>query len=206
MTMAEQDFFSESTRRRVREAIERAEAVTSAEVVVALRRSSVGTRGPTVAFGAACAFATLVALVVLPRPFAASAFVIDVALAFAFAALGARLFPAVLRAFVPEQEALEEVHRAAAAEFLRRKVHGCRGRNGVLVFVSMLERRVEVLADLGIEAGPREELRRRAQEALDAADVEAFALTIEAAGGALAGAHPREDDDVDELGDDVAPI
>jgi len=204
MTMSTQEFFAETTRRKVAEAIARAEAQTSAEIVVVLRRTSSSSRAPALLFGVACGFATLVALLFLPTRFALSAFIVDVLVVFAVAAWSARYFPGLLHALTPNDERVRNVRQAAAATFLTRGVHRCKGRNGILVFVSMLERVVEVVADIAIDHGTMEHARARANAALAAGDVDAFAASLEALGVELAERHPRGADDVNELSDDVA--
>ncbi len=203
MNMAKSEFYRETSRRRVIEAVGRAEAQTSAEIVVALRRASTSVRPHALCFGAACGFVTLVVLLVVPTPLARSAFVLDVALVSALAAWAVRLFPDLLRAMIPRDERARNVKSAASALFLKRGVHRCKGRNGVLVYVSMLERLVEVVGDVGVDHGTLEHARARANEALAAGDVEAFAGVIEAIGQELSDVHPRGADDVNELPDEA---
>ena len=101
------------------------------------------------------------------------------------------------------------VHQRAVAAFVEQETFRTRDRTGILVFVSLLERRVVVLADAGINA-------RVAQSEWDAivADVvdgmrrgqagAALAAAIQRAGDVLA-AHrlARRPDDRDELADDL---
>ena len=59
--------------------------------------------------------------------------------------------PALMRAIVPAARRRRQVERAAAEHFLAESVHGTRGRTGLLVYVSLLEERVALVPDLGIE-------------------------------------------------------
>jgi putative membrane protein len=73
----------------------------------------------------------------------------------ALGALGwasARLLPDFLRAFVSEARAEEMAAEQAVQEFHRHALDRTEGRTGVLLFVSLLERRALVLADEGIHA------------------------------------------------------
>jgi putative membrane protein len=84
-----------------------------------------------------------------------------------------------------------------------------RDRNGVLVFVSLFERRVGVVADVGIDPRAMGAAWTDAVGALEAslaagADTERFLAALAALGPPLAAAMPHRDDDVNELPDEVA--
>jgi putative membrane protein len=72
--------------------------------------------------------------------------------------LGAGAASALLAIFVPSYARLFlrstrrdlEVRRRAEALFLRHELFKTRGRNGVLILVSCFERKVEILADIGL--------------------------------------------------------
>lgn len=66
--------------------------------------------------------------------------------------LAARLSEALRRALIPEELLDRRVKLRAAAAFLEEEVFDTRERTGILLFVSLFEHRVEVLADSGIEA------------------------------------------------------
>jgi putative membrane protein len=202
--MAIHDFFSETARRRVTEAIARAEKHTSAEIVVALRKASARYRAADLFFASLSAMVTLIIMLFIPAEFPLWSFAFDVAVVFA-AALGvARLIPGLGRAFTPREEQLEAVHAAAAAAFLARGVHRCKARNGVLVYVSVLEQAVEIVGDLAIDAKLLEAPRGAARAALLAGNLDAFVTAVEQFGSALATAHPCGADDVNELADEMA--
>jgi len=110
----------------------------------------------------------------------------------------------LLRRLVPARLATAHVERAAELAFLEAGVNETRDRTGILIFVSLLEHRVVVLADRGVHAhvpdgtwdavvalvvaGIRE---RRAEHGL----VEG----IRRCGEILAGRFPPRSDDADEL-------
>lgn len=64
----------------------------------------------------------------------------------------ARALPGWKRMFVVEKRATEVALEQAALEFHRLELHRTEARTGVLVFVSLFERRVVVLGDTGINA------------------------------------------------------
>jgi putative membrane protein len=202
--MAIHDFFSEAARRRVMEAIARAEKHTSAEIVVGLRKASARYRAADLFFASLCAMGTLIIMLFIPKELPLWSFAFDVAVVFGVAAWSARLIPGLGRAFTPRDEQEQTVRAAAAATFLARGVHRCKARNGVLVYVSVLEQAVEVVGDLAIDGKQVEAQRAAAHTALLAGDLDAFVAAIEQFGPALASAHPRSDDDVNELEDEIA--
>jgi putative membrane protein len=56
-----------------------------------------------------------------------------------------------LRYYVTPRRLMRKyTHRFAAAEFLAVNIHATKGRNGLLIFASLLERHVEIVTDLGI--------------------------------------------------------
>ncbi|MGE0492279.1 MAG: hypothetical protein AB7S38_23910 [Vulcanimicrobiota bacterium] len=116
----------------------------------------------------------------------------------------ATLWPSLARPFVPRREFEQEVERSAAYVFSLHKVsHTARGV-GVLLYLSLLERRVVVLADraafevlgqTGVDG-----LRDLAIEKLKGGQrVEALTATVAQAADTLAERFPCPDDDVDEL-------
>ena len=87
----------------------------------------------------------------------------------ALVALGygtARLLPGFQRLFVSEARAEEMAEEQAFQEFHRHGLHATEGRTGVLLFVSLLERRAIVLADAGIDERVDEGQWKRTNEAI----------------------------------------
>jgi putative membrane protein len=63
-----------------------------------------------------------------------------------------RSVPGLKRLFISAADMNEEVAEAALTAFFRRGLQATRDRTGILVFVSVFERRAVVLADEGINA------------------------------------------------------
>lgn len=61
-----------------------------------------------------------------------------------------RSCPSLLRLFIRRQRAASEVERAALAHFYAAGLQATRDANGVLIYISVLERRVWILGDRGI--------------------------------------------------------
>lgn len=203
--MSEAAFFTEGAKKRVGEAVADAESHTAAEVVVVVRHSSASWREVDLAVGAAVAMAVLLLLIFHPQPVADSAIPLDVVVSFVAAAVLTASLGSVKRALLPRKRVEEQVRMAARAAFVQQGVSRTRGRTGILVFVSMLERRVELVVDVGVDA----KLLEAQGQALAASmkrgpDFEAFVAGVRALGPALSGALPRSADDVNELPD--APV
>lgn len=205
--MSEASFFTADARKQVEQAVRDAEAATSAEIVVAVRPRSDAYRDVDHLVGAGAAAASLLLLLFLPIDFARWATPLDVALSYGVGALLSAQLWALRRPLVPRRRMLERVHGEACVAFLRLGVSHTTRRSGVLVFASLFERRVEVLADVGVDVAALGEPWKNARMGLDAAlasrDAAAFTEALRALGAALAKAMPRREGDVNELPDGV---
>ncbi len=194
-------------RRRAEATVAAIEAQTCAEVVVAVRRQSGDYLAADRLAGALAAFACLLVLLFHPVAFAVATMPVDVLLAYGLGVLASARSATVRRALTSGETRARLVSVAARAAFVDRGVSRTRQRAGLLVYVSLLERAVEVVADLGLdpaalgpEWGDRVEALRSAVERPDA---DRFDAALAALGPVLARALPRRDDDVDELSDAV---
>jgi len=114
--------------------------------------------------------------------------------------------PGVKRRLISEPRISEAVHLRSLAAFTGHGLHYTKAHTGILILASLLERRVVVLADRGInekvQAGTWDEvvgivtLGLRSGNACDA-----FCKAIERCGEILAQHFPRAPDDEDELAD-----
>jgi putative membrane protein len=156
---------SESERATISRRVADAEARTGAQIVAAVvERSDSYPELPWKAFALAASGGALVAVLAILRRPALDA--VHGALLVALAALGAgavlalaaAFLPPVTRALLDAQRAEGEVRQHAQGLFLRHQLFATKRRVGVLLLASRLERRVVVLADVGVEArtGPRE--------------------------------------------------
>lgn len=120
----------------------------------------------------------------------------------------ARFIPGFKRVFISERRADEMASEQALQEFYGHGLHRTRAATGVLLFVSLLERRVIVLGDTGIDA----KLDAEHWAATDAAVLEGIragslkrGLTdgVRRCAEVLAEHFPHEADDRDEVPDHV---
>jgi putative membrane protein len=139
--------FSEAVER----AVHRAEGGTAAELIVVVAARSGSYIDIAGAAGAAAAMLVLLVALFAPAAFHPAAVALETPIAFALVAWLAHRSPGLLRALAPEARTLKQVDRAAAEHFLAEAVHGTRGRTGLLVYLSLLEQRVALVPDLGLE-------------------------------------------------------
>lgn len=156
--------FSSEDQMKIEAAVKAAEARTSGEIVPVIAETSgdysyVGHR-----LGLAGAVVATLAAYLLPH---LEYLFWEVSLVFALQAAGWAAgwalgqWAPVVRAFAGKKHLDVEVHETALASFLQYGLHRTRERTGVLIFLSLLEHRVEILADEGIHAKVGEDYWRR---------------------------------------------
>ena len=206
--MAEGAFFEDEAKNRTKEMIETVESQTNAEVVVALRTRSARYRETDYLFGFLISLVTLVSLLFLPQSFAMILFPLDVAVGFAIGALISAFFLPLKRAMVPNRHKKENVETQARRAFVDLGISQTQNRNGILVYISLFERRVEVVSDVGIPveamADNWTEVTSELQAAIaDKPDLDRFLNGLVALGPLLGSVIPKTEDDVNELSDQV---
>ena len=202
--MATRDFFLPDAKARVTRAIEAIEKQTAAEIVVTVRRRSGRYRDTNYMVGLALAMVVLLVLLFHPYPFATDTMPIDVLLGFAVGTLVSANAAPLRRLLTSRARMRENVRSAARAAFFEQGVSATTGRTGVLVFVSMFERHVEVVSDRGVASADLGATWSAAVTTLERvlstrADFDAFVAALEALAPPLARALPVRADDVDEL-------
>jgi putative membrane protein len=115
------------------------------------------------------------------------------------------VIPAVKRNLTPNDRITEAVHLRSLAAFTAQGLHYTRAHTGILILASLLEHRVEVLADRGINekvaAGTWNEIVQILTAGLKSGHAcDAYCKAIERCGEILAQHFPRSPDDTDELG------
>jgi putative membrane protein len=114
-------------------------------------------------------------------------------------------------ALVPDRVKAARVARRAREQFLLRGLHRTRERAGVLLFVAVAERRVELIADEGINArvapGTWDAIVAAFTAAVhDGRIADGFVAAIDAVADVLALHFPRADADVNELPDRLVEL
>jgi putative membrane protein len=105
---------------------------------------------------------------------------------------------------IPKGRITEAVHLRSLAAFTAQGLHYTRAHTGILILASLLEHRVEVLADKGINekvpAGTWNEVVQILTIGLKSGNAcDAYCKAIERCGEILAQHFPRPPDDKDEL-------
>jgi putative membrane protein len=199
-------FLDDEARAAFARAVEAIEAVSAAEVVVAVRRRSYAYRHVNTTIGILVAFAGLAAMLFSSHPFGLVSILIDpFAVGLAAGAI-VELLPAVKRVLTPYAQRRMHVHRAARATFLERGVHATRDRSGLLVYISWLEQQVALVPDLGLSRALPAEALLRMEQALTAEmrhGGAAVATALEQLAAELRDAMPVAADDIDELSNSI---
>lgn len=127
---------------------------------------------------------------------------------------GAALFalfgrlPVSIRYLVPPKLQEARVWKAALASFVERGVYSTRHQNGILIYLSETERRVQIIADtLAFKTLPKETWAKEAKEisrgVRDGNPVEAICQTLDSLTAQLEKHFPKSTDDSNELSDEV---
>jgi len=197
-------FYDQAAQARVAEAIREIEGETCAEVVVAVRPSSGNYRHADYAFGFLIAFAGLLLFLFHPRPIALEGFALEFPLLFVIGALVSAAIPPLRRLFVRRRSLEENARTHGRAAFVDLGISRTKDRSGLLVYVSVFERAVILVPDIGIDTKKLGNHATELERALDAgADVDRFVDALKALKKPLSRELPRRDDDVNELPDAV---
>lgn len=198
--------FDDAGKRALVDAIKRIEARSSAEIVIAVRKSAEEYRAVDLAIGVAVGLGALAFMLFSRYPFGTVALFVDPLLAGVTAALLSIYAPWIKHFFLGRARRREAVRRAALVAFHDQGAHRTRGRTGVLVFLSLLEGMAELVYDVGVEIHVEPEEHEALRAALEHALPEkgvAVAAALEKLGDLLAPRIPRAEDDVNELPDEV---
>lgn len=126
------------------------ESTTQAELVVVVSGRSGSYRDLALLFGICGAALGLVLALFTPVEFHAAWIPVDLMLLFAALSWSVRRLPWVLRHLASADRKADQVDRAANAAFHEEAVHATRDRNGVLIYLSLLEDEIRVLPDVGV--------------------------------------------------------
>jgi len=196
--------FSENERERIRQAVIAAEQKTSGEIVPMIVNSS-GCYMEIEMTGLALGLVigTLAGLT-LQDPWASIHSSLLWPLAGAVSGFLLCTIPVIKRRLIPKDRIERTVDLRSFAAFTAEGLHHTREHTGILILISLFERRIKVLADRGInEKVSREtweEIVRIVTAGLKSGvPCDAFCKAIERCGEILAGHFPRAPDDTDEL-------
>lgn len=199
-------FLTEAGEKELDAAVAAIESVSAAEVVIAIRpraRHSLIQHGTV---GIVAAISMLAFTLYSPVEFSLWQILVLPIIAGLVGALAVEALPPLYRFVEPQWLRYEHVREAAYATFVERGVHSTRDRTGILVYIAVRERMVEIIADLAV-------VRKVGVEVLAAwsGQIEgvlpqgatAVGKQLATFAGDLAKALPRRADDVDELSNTV---
>ena len=214
-----ESLFSADDRQRIATALEAAEAATSGEIVPYIVSRSAPYEAVPWRAGVLGALVML-AVLALARavPLGLPAFLTAASLTAEATALALVLFaggmgafvaasvPGLVRRFAGTRRMEAAVHQRALQAFVEEEVFATRERTGVLLFVSLLERRIEVVADAGIYQAVDDEawadVTARVRRGIEGGTLAQGLIDgIKACGALLRahGLHASGDDNPDEL-------
>ncbi len=206
--MAGTRFLEDDAHEHVKHVVHTIEQQSSAEIVVAVRERSWRYRHAHFLFGFIVALLLLCALLFLPQPFDILYWPLEITGAFVLGAAICMNVPPLERLFATQRVIAEQVERAGKAAFFDLGVSYTRERSGLLIYVSVAERRLEIVADAGIDKALTMDGFQKAKAAMGVAversDFDAFLTGMQLLAAPLAAALPRGADDRNELADEVA--
>jgi putative membrane protein len=203
-------FLTEEERERVQRAVAEAEKMTSGEIVPMVVSSSYDYPMADVLGGVAISLP----LALLLTPLAGRTFWIGAQNMWLFLGFFIALFFLLhqvvrhtlwlKRVFVSPKEIDEEVEEAAVVSFFREGLYQTREQTGVLIFISVFEHEVWVLADRGINQKVEKEKWNEIVQMIvtgikEGRQAEAICEAVKQAGDLLRVHFPRKTDDRDEL-------
>ena len=203
-------FLSEDERARISAAVAEAEKLTAGEIVVMIIPASY--HYPMANVIGAAAFALALGLILTPLIgrwlwIGSQNMWLFLGLFTVFFILFHEVIKHTLwlkRHFISHKEIDAEVEEAAVTHFFNHGLYRTRDKTGVLVLISVFERRVWVLADQGINAevpeGQWDEIVKMITDGIkQKRAVDAICAAIEKIGALLASHFPVKPDDTDEL-------
>ncbi|PRP99590.1 hypothetical protein [Enhygromyxa salina] len=201
-------FSSEEDKSALVAAIKAVEARTSAELVICVRRQSASYLHADLLAGIVAAIVTLACLLYLPAEFGLHTFLLDpIVVGLAVGLLSSRAL--TLRRWLTRPSVREHsVVQAAHATFFAKGIRRTSDAIGILLYISRLERRAEVVVDDGVARAVPEQDWRAAVSVIQnlvrsSADTSVVCKAIESLAVVLEPCLPRSDDDVNELSDEV---
>jgi putative membrane protein len=203
--MAERDFFEPEAKKKTGLAIKAIETKTSAEVVVAVRRRVAEYRATDLLFGFACACTSLAVLWFSPFTYAVEHMPFEMLGAFVFGAVLSAFVRPLRRVLTPKATVTRQIETAARAAFYDLGISKTHRRTGLLVFVSMYEDAVVLVADAAVEKKAILEAataKAAIEKAVATRDLPGFLTSLELLAAPLEKSMPRKAGDENELPDE----
>ena len=201
--MKADNFFTEEEKQRIQRAVDGAESKTAGEIVPIIVTSAARYTEVELLGLITGLFSGMITEAIWSDPWSSPYFqlwpVIGALVGFFISRL-----PWVKRMVASKSRVDEAVHTLALASFTAQGLHHTRDHTGILILISLMEHRVEVLADRGINQkispGTWNEIVHTITAGIKSGKAcDAFCQAIERCGNMLAELFPRQADDKDEL-------
>jgi putative membrane protein len=203
-------FLSQNEREKITAAVQAAERKTAGEIVPMVVSSSYHYPVSDILAAVTFSFPLAIGLTyVLGTMYWSGSqnmwmFIISFALCYAGLHVLLKKLPQLKRLFISQAEIEEEVNEAAITAFFQQGLYRTREETGVLIFISVFERKVVVLADRGINArvdsGAWDEVVHHIVRGIkNRQQANALCEAVEMVGGILEQHFPVKEDDTDEL-------
>jgi putative membrane protein len=199
-------FLTEAGQRAIEDGVEAIEAVSAAEIVIAIRPRARHSLIQHAVVGIVAAIAMLAFTLYSPIDFALWHILVLPVFAGMLGALLVEAIPPLYRFVEPPWLRYEHVREAAYAAFVERGVHATRDRTGLLIYVAVRERMVEVVGDLTVTKQLGIEVLASIAGTLEAHIARgsaSFGKALADQADEFAKALPRRADDIDELSNSV---
>jgi len=185
--------------------VQEIERNTDAELVIVVRARSANYAHADYLFGFFLALIILVFLIFSPFSFPEFLVPIDIAVAFVVGSIISWRSNAIRRLFSKEKFRNQSVRTAAAAMFYEAGIANTNAEMGVLIYLSLMERRLELIADRGVlKKVPAQDWNQQLFEMHKVGkepDPVGFQKAIEQFGGILATHVPATGENPNELPD-----
>jgi putative membrane protein len=201
-------FFSDEEKERIRRAVEFAEGRTSGEIATMVVDHSDRYHEAEVLGGILVSGLVALIIAVAIQHVTIWSYIPMVCILYVPARLLFIRFPQLKFPFINKTRMMHAVRERAVRAFYEKGLYRTRDENGILIFISILERKVWILGDKGVDRQiPHETWQAHALEIStgirDGHPCDALCAVIEKCGQVLAEHFPIKADDTNELSDDL---
>jgi putative membrane protein len=203
-----QTFFTDSEKMRIRESVRAVEKGTSGEIATMVVDQSDGYLEAEVLGGILLSGLVALVISIAIQHVTIWTFVPIVCALYFPARLLFIRFPRLKIPFVNKKRMMHAVRERALRAFYERGLYRTRDENGILIFISILERKVWILGDRGVDLKvPPENWQAHADQISvgirEGRPCDALCKVIENCGRVLVEHFPRKGDDSNELPDEL---
>jgi putative membrane protein len=150
--VSKKHFLSVADKQQIASAIAEIETRTQGELVAVIASASADYRAWALVLASGTAFLAAALVLLFTSSLAGTTLLLLESIVFVLGVLVLDLSPSLLMRCIPGQLKRQAAQRCAREQFIAQRVNQTKQGSGVLLFVSVAERYVEILADHGINA------------------------------------------------------